>query len=365
MLAELDAGLRLMYELVEMARGQRWQPAVGSSQLSSDDWLAPLGVVAVITSAAEPILGPLRRLAAALLGGNAVVLAPAVQASGSAAALIEAGRVTGLPAGLLQQVTGHYPVVAQMLIGDVQVSALDFSGSAVDGIELHRYAVSRGARVRGELAGNNGVLIGQSADLDEAARVIVATGYRRAGQLCCAPRRVIVPHELADGLVERLLEHAADYRPDPLPDPQARHALLRHIDIGEREGARWVGGSASAAQGLLLEPVVMDRIEPTMRIAQETIPGPLLRVLPVASFDDGLTVLNGVERQTCACLFSGDAAEQAAFAERALAPLRLVNASADAMAPGALPLVSSAGLAPPEIERSPLDFYTRSVALRA
>jgi aldehyde dehydrogenase (NAD+) len=168
----------------------------------------PLGVVAVITPWNFPIAIPAWKIAPALVYGNAVVFKPASATPLTALRLVECFLDAGLPAGVLNLVTGSGSVVGGALAGDPIVSGLTFTGSHDTGSRIYARATEHFARVQLEMGGKNPTVVLDDADLELAVKLAVMGGFSLTGQSCTATSRVIVEDGIADRFAAALAEAA-------------------------------------------------------------------------------------------------------------------------------------------------------------
>lgn len=195
----------------------------------------PLGVVCAITPWNLSIAIPAGTLAAALAVGNTVVWNPAVVASRTAALLTAALVDAGLPAGVMNLVTGTGPELRDALLDGEGLRGVTFTGPAATGRHIARQAAERGVRMRLHHGGMNPSVVLADADLDRAARSIVRSATLAAGQRCTATSCAIVVDEVFDEVAERLIERASRLRVgDPLDErtdlgPLASAARFRAV----------------------------------------------------------------------------------------------------------------------------------------
>jgi acyl-CoA reductase-like NAD-dependent aldehyde dehydrogenase len=180
----------------------------------------PLGIVLAITPWNDPLLTPARKLAPALIAGNAVVLKAATNTPLVALHLARALHDAGLPPGVLGTATGQGSAISPALLGDPRLAALSFTGGNDVGAQLRRALAETTVRLQTELGGKNAAVVLADADLELAAGTIAAAGFGQAGQRCTATSRVIVERPVAAELVERLTALAGAQRLGPGLDPE-------------------------------------------------------------------------------------------------------------------------------------------------
>src|SRR5205807_9392268 len=184
--------------------GERFEQAATGSDISTRR--RPLGVVALITPWNFPIEIPVWKMATALIHGNTVVLKLAYEAPLTGLHIAEAFAEAGLPAGVLNVLTGRGSTVGAALVRDKRVRAISFTGSVATGNAVRDEATALGKRVQLELGGHNPVIVCEDADLDRAVEGCYAGAYFSAGQKCTATRRIYVQSAVYDAFRARLLE---------------------------------------------------------------------------------------------------------------------------------------------------------------
>ena len=260
----------------------------------------PLGVVGLITPWNFPIAIPAWKLAPALVSGNSVVLKPAeltpVSATHLAAALVE----SGLPAGVLNIVHGKGSVVGAALAADQRVRALSFTGSTEVGLRLHQTLSARRARVQLEMGGKNAYLVLDDADPAVAARTVAAGAFGLTGQACTATSRVYCTPGVRAAFTEALVKEAERFSPgDGLAEgttigPVVSSAQLG-TDLSAIERAREQGAfvaTGGKADGLFLSATVLTEVAHDHDVARNEVFGPVVAVIPVDDYDEGLALVN-------------------------------------------------------------------------
>ncbi len=300
----------------------------------------PLGVVALITPWNFPVAIPAWKAAPALVSGNTVVLKPASAAPALSFEIARALADAGLPPGVFNVVVGAGRPFGEEIAANPAVAALSFTGSHAVGSQLYTALAPRRARCQLEMGSKNPTLVLADADLDLAARLVAIAGFGLTGQACTATSRVIVERAVADAFTERLVALARGWKVGPGLSPGVQMGpavneaeLLGNLDAiaGARaEGATLAWGGArladgDLAHGFFMEPAVLTGVTPTMRIAREEVFGPVVAVIAVDSFDEALTVANGVDYGLSASVVTRDFRRAMQFAERIEAGVVKVN----------------------------------------
>ena len=299
----------------------------------------PLGVVAVVTPWNFPIAIPAWKIAPALAFGNTVVFKPASLTPLTAVRLVEALDEAGLPAGVLNLVTGSAANVGDPLVRDPRVVAITFTGSNETGAELRRSAAERGAKLQLELGGKNPAIVLADADLDHALGQVVAGAMMSTGQKCTATSRAIVDRRIIDRFTEMLADRIgglkvgdpldAETQIGPLIDERAADRVAGEVDAAKQAGAELVVGGERLGSGLergaFLAPTLFADVDPKSRLGQDELFGPVLGVIPVDSMEEAMAVANQVKFGLSASIFTRDLGRALAFAREIEAGVVHVN----------------------------------------
>jgi aldehyde dehydrogenase (NAD+) len=317
---------------VHQASGETYPSADPTTTLFTIE--RPLGVVCAITPWNFPFAIPTWKLAPALAFGNAVLWKPAAAASGSAVLLTEVLVQAGVPAGVLNLITGSGGALSEALTGDERLSGLTFTGSGAVGTGLRRAVADRNVKVQLELGGKNPAIVLGDADLEHAATEIVRGAMLATGQRCTATSRLYVERPVAERLlpllvdrVERLVvgdpyEEATEV--GPLASEQQRDTVAEYLSVAAREGARvLVGGSA--LEGLFVEPTIVCDVAASSRLMREEIFGPVLAVAEVGSFEEAVAAANETEFGLSSAIFTRDLGRALEFARETESGLVHIN----------------------------------------
>lgn len=296
----------------------------------------PLGVVTIITPWNFPIAIPAWKIAPALVYGNTVVFKPAFQTPLIASLLVEALAEAGLPAGVLNFITGRGAEIGDEIVTSKDIQGISFTGSYKVGTGIYAKAIPNLTRVQLEMGGKNPMVVLKDANLDLAVKLAVSGGFGLTGQACTATSRVIVEEAIADAYVDALGQAAKALKVGngleqgvqmgPASSQGQLETDLHYIQVGKDEGARLVaGGEKITDQGFFLQPVVFDHVETGMKIAQEEIFGPVISVLRARDFDDAVEKANQIAYGLSAGVVTQDLNRALTFAERANAGVIKVN----------------------------------------
>ncbi len=336
----------------------------------------PLGVAALITPWNFPSAIPAWKMAPALVAGNTVVIKPASLAPLSAFRLVEALHEAGIPAGVLNYVTGSGGAVGNPLVEHAAVRAVSFTGSCEVGNALYDKVTKRRIRVQLEMGGKNPTIVLKDSNLDYAADVLINGAFFSTGQKCTACSRAIVEEPIYDALVEKLVAKTRALKVGnglepgiamgPAVDAAQLETDLKYIEIGKKEGARLLCGGKRLTggaynKGYFIEPTIFDGVRPEMRIAQEEIFGPVLGLMRARDFEEAMQLANCVRFGLSASIVTRDVERVHQFTNRIEAGLITVNlptAGVEYQLPFGGTKESSFGMR----EQGPLalDFYTEA-----
>ncbi|MGW2663774.1 aldehyde dehydrogenase [Nocardia tengchongensis] len=266
----------------------------------------PIGVVGIITPWNSPLLLLTWKLAPALAAGCSAVVKPSEYTSASTLEFVRILEQAGLPAGVVNVVTGFGPDVGGPLVDHPLVRKVGFTGSDTTG-RLIGAAAARGLkRVSLELGGKSPNIVFADADLDAAVNGAVAGIFAATGQTCIAGSRLLVQRSVHDEVVAKLVALAATARiGDPMsPDTQVgpittreqHKKVLAYIDIATAEGAQLeLGGGVATdvgTDGWFVQPTVFTEVSNQSRLAQEEVFGPVLAVIPFDTEDEAIAIAN-------------------------------------------------------------------------
>ena len=278
----------------------------------------PFGVVGAITPWNYPLHQIMAKVAPALAAGCTVVLKPSEVAPLNALLLAEACEAIGLPAGVLNIVTGYGPVVGEAIASHPMVDMVSFTGSVRAGRRVGALAADSIKKVTLELGGKSAFVVLDDAPLEKAIPAGARNAMLNSGQTCSAWTRMVVPRsryqqalELAAQAIGSLkvgdpLDPAT--RLGPLISATQRERVEGYIAKGKQEGARVImgGGRPAFPKGYYVEPTIFADVQPKMTIAQEEIFGPVLSVLPYDTEDEAIRIANDTIYGLAGGVWSGD-----------------------------------------------------------
>lgn len=267
---------------------------------------APVGVVGGILPWNGPLSSQMYVIGPVLATGCTAVIKPAEEGSLSILRTAELLLEAGLPAGVVNVVTGLGSEAGAALASHPDVNRIAFTGSTVTGREIIRASAGNMKRLQLELGGKSPDIVFADADLEKAVPGVAMGIYNNSGQICFAGSRVFVQRSIHDEFVERLTTFsralkvghplAADTKLGPLVSQRQLDRVLGYVEKGPQEGARLMTGGkrlgGDLAGGYFIEPTLFCEVSNTMTIAREEIFGPVACVIPFDTIDEALTLGN-------------------------------------------------------------------------
>jgi len=323
----IQAGLPVMVtgSYAKLLREMKFEHEIGNSLVVRE----AAGVVGAITPWNYPLHQIMAKVAPALAAGCTVVLKPSELAPLNAMLLAEACIAIGLPAGVLNIVTGYGPVVGEAIASHPQVDMVSFTGSVRAGKRVAALAAETIKRVTLELGGKSACVILDDAPFEKAVPNGARNAMLNSGQTCSAWTRMLVPRsrqqeaiDLAAGAVNGLKvgdPMDAATRVGPLISSAQRERVEGYIAKGKSEGAKLVAGGGrpeELSKGYYVQPTVFADVKTGMTIAQEEIFGPVLSILPYDSEAEAVEIANDSIYGLAGGVWSGDPARALSVARK-------------------------------------------------
>jgi len=353
--------------------GEVFEPSVGNQRL----WTIrrPVGVVGLITPWNFPAAIPVWKLAPALIYGNTVVLKLGYEAPRTGLHIAECFAEAGLPAGVLNVLTGAGSKVGAELVRNRDVRAISFTGSVPVGRAVRDEATARDCRVQLELGGHNPLIVTADAELDRAVEAAYAGAFWSAGQKCTATRRIYVQDAAYEDFRGRLLARIeagavgdpADPATEvgPVVNESALDDILAAIERGRSQGGTVIaGGDRADDEAYLVAPTVFEDVADDAYLSCEEVFGPVTSLYRFATLDEAIERANSVEFGLSAAIFTRDLYAVQRFTSELQAGILHVNSPT----PGAdvhVPFggVKGSGWGPHEQGRAAIEFYTELVTV--
>jgi acyl-CoA reductase-like NAD-dependent aldehyde dehydrogenase len=281
----------------------------------------PLGVVGVIAPYNFPLGIGIWKIAPALIAGNTVVFKPASNTSLISVKIVELFEKAGVPAGVLNMVTGPGSVIGREFGDNDELKAVSFTGSSEVGLQLGSQVTARGGRMQAEMGGKNPAIILEDANLDNAIKSIVVSGMLDNGQRCTGTSRLIVMKSIAETVIDKLVTRVNELRignglepgidNGAVIDESQLNLYLYHVNQAIKEGAKLECGGkrlidGEKSKGYFVSPTVFSKVTADMTISKEEIFGPVIAVIEVESYEQALEVANNIEFGLSSTIYTND-----------------------------------------------------------
>ncbi|MEV6156101.1 CoA-acylating methylmalonate-semialdehyde dehydrogenase [Nonomuraea sp. NPDC052129] len=296
-----------------------------STRVDSYSLRQPLGVVAGITPFNFPAMVPMWMYPIAIACGNTFVLKPSEKDPSASLLMARLWQEAGLPDGVFNVVQGD-KVAVDRLLEHPDVRGVSFVGSTPIAKYVYESGTSHGKRVQALGGAKNHMLVLPDADLDLVADSAVSAGFGSAGERCMAISVVLAVDPVGDELVQKIVERVDKLVIGPGSDPRSemgplvteahRDKVASYLDLGVEEGAKLVvdgrdtrvegGGKASETPGFWLGPTVLDHVPAGSRVHTEEIFGPVLTIVRIGSYEEGLQLINGGAYGNGTAIFTND-----------------------------------------------------------
>jgi acyl-CoA reductase-like NAD-dependent aldehyde dehydrogenase len=280
----------------------------------------PLGVIAAIVPWNFPLLLTAWKVAPALACGNTVIIKPASQTPLTALALAECAQEVGIPAGVINVITGPGSKVGQMIVEHPGIDKVAFTGDTSTGRQIMRGSADTLKKITLELGGKSPNIVLPDADLEAAVRGATTGIFYGKGEVCAAGSRLLVDTSIKSEFIDKVAARAKKMAPGDPMDPKTRLGAisskgqlendLRYIEVAKKEGATLVAGGARAdigtGKGYFLQPTVFADVTPQMTIAREEIFGPVLAAIEFADLDEAIARANDSSYGLAAAVWTKD-----------------------------------------------------------
>ena len=277
----------------------------------------PLGVVGIISPFNFPAMVPMWFFPIAIAAGNTVVIKPSEKDPSASLWIAKLWKEAGLPDGVFNVLNGDKESV-DGLLNSPDVESISFVGSTPIAQYIYESASRTGKRVQALGGAKNHMLVLPDADLDMAADAAVSAAYGSAGERCMAVSVVLAVDSIADALVDKLKSRIPNIKVGPGTDPAAemgplisrehRDKVASFVTNANAEGAKVVVDGTDKAKdaGFFLNPSLIDNVKPGMKCYDEEIFGPVLTVMRVKSYQEGLDTINANQFGNGTAIFTRD-----------------------------------------------------------
>ncbi|MFZ9250631.1 MAG: CoA-acylating methylmalonate-semialdehyde dehydrogenase, partial [Candidatus Nanopelagicaceae bacterium] len=279
----------------------------------------PLGVAAIISPFNFPAMVPMWFFPIAIGAGNAVILKPSEKDPSAANLMAKYWKEAGLPDGVFNVVHGD-KVAVDRILEHPDVASVSFVGSTPIAKYIYENGTKAGKRIQALGGAKNHMLVLPDADLDLVADSAVNAGFGSAGERCMAISALVAVEPVADALIAKIKERMATLKTGdgtkgadmgPLVTAVHRDKVASYVDAGVKEGATLVVDGRNpkvdgAPNGFWLGPTLFDNVKPNMSIYTDEIFGPVLSVLRVKTYDEGLSLINSHRYGNGTAIFTND-----------------------------------------------------------
>jgi malonate-semialdehyde dehydrogenase (acetylating)/methylmalonate-semialdehyde dehydrogenase len=279
----------------------------------------PLGVVAIISPFNFPAMVPMWFFPIAIAAGNTVIVKPSEKDPSAINLIAQMWKDAGLPDGVFNVVHGD-KVAVDRLIEHSDVKSISFVGSTPIARYIYEKGTAQGKRIQALGGAKNHMLVLPDADLDLAADAAVNAGFGSAGERCMAISVLVAVEPIADALIEKIKERMLKLNTGdgtkgsdmgPLVTRVHRDKVASYVDAGVSEGAKLVIDGRNpkvngASNGFWLGPTLFDQVSPQMSIYKEEIFGPVLSVVRVKTYNEGVSLINAHPYGNGTAIFTND-----------------------------------------------------------
>jgi aldehyde dehydrogenase (NAD+) len=390
--AEINAAVREMdYQISQGIRAMGETVPLERSGVFGYSVREPLGVVSVISPWNFPFNVPGRKCVPALAAGNTCVFKPASLTPQTGIEFVRLFVDAGLPAGVLNLVTGSGRNVGTPFITDERIKAVSFTGSTEVGIRIQEVAAPRLVRTQLELGGKNPAVVLEDADLEAAAKAVVTAAFACAGQWCTSTSRAVVVDDVYDEFLRMIVDRTRDIvvgdgmtsgtGMGPVCGKDQFDNILAAIERAKSAGTLlMIGGNRASAggsesdsasnnpnsasdldpEGYFIQPTIFADVDPESELAQEEIFGPVLSVIRASDFDHAVRIANGVRYGLCSSVFTSDVSRAHKFLEQTDVGLTHVNMMTALKEPQlTFGGRKESGFGIPEAGRTGIEFFTQ------
>lgn len=281
----------------------------------------PLGVVGVIAPYNFPLGIGIWKIAPAIIAGNTVIFKPASNTSLISVKIMELFEQAGVPAGVINMITGPGRVIGEAIGNHPKIKAVSFTGSTNVGVALGKAVSARGAKMQAEMGGKNPSIILEDANIDETIENIIISSFLDNGQRCTGTSRVILVESIAEEFIEKLVARTSKLvvgdgfgegvDNGPVVDEGQLNTYLHYVQSAIDEGATLTyGGKRLTENGLdegyFVLPTIFTNVTKEMTIFREEIFGPVIGITTVETYEEALELANDSEFGLSSTIYTND-----------------------------------------------------------
>jgi succinate-semialdehyde dehydrogenase/glutarate-semialdehyde dehydrogenase len=279
----------------------------------------PVGIVALFAPWNFPSLLPARKISAALAAGCTVIAVAPIEAPLSCLLIADAAIRAGLPAGVLNVLTGNPEYLSKKLIDANEIRKVSITSSVPVGAKILERAAKKIKPVTVELGGHSAVLVLKDANVEEAARLCAVGKFRNAGQVCISANRFFVEESIAEKFIEIFLHHSKQIRigdglsletdMGPLGTKKRLVAMQNIVEDAVGKGAEIALGGKAADQfesGYFFEPTVLLKVRENMEVMREETFGPLAPIATYKNLESAIAMANSTPYGLAGFIFTQD-----------------------------------------------------------
>ena len=268
----------------------------------------PIGVVAALSPWNFPLVLSARKISTALAAGCSVIIKPDVITPGTVMELVDICRESGVPAGVVNLLSGDPPSIASQLISSDIIKKISLTGSSRVGKLILKQASDKVQRVTMELSGHSPFIVFDDADIKKATDIAVAAKFRNNGQVCISPSRFYIQESKKNEFINLFIEKtkklkigdgmSSSVQLGPLTTKKRLNEVEELVEITKKEGAKvLLGGKRPSGfnKGFFYEPTVFDNVKDDFTIMKQEPFGPLVPILSFKSFDEVIDRANNHE----------------------------------------------------------------------
>ena len=299
-----------------------------STEIDSWSEFQPIGVVLGITPFNFPVMVPLWMFPLALSAGNSFILKPSEQVPLATMYIAQLFNQTGAPKGLLNVINGD-SAVAENLVKNKEIKAVSFVGSTPIAKKVYENSTLSGKRCQALGGAKNHALVMPDADIDYTTNQLISAAYGSSGQRCMALSVAMVTSEVKNEFISSLTEKVASLKVGldilesnnfgPLVSENHKEKVQNYISLAEKEGSnilldgRDVSKGKNSSNGYHIGPTIIDNVSTSMKSYQNEIFGPVLQIIEIKDFDEGVSIINKNRFGNGCCIFTSGGEKSRSF----------------------------------------------------